>query len=191
MRLTIRLLSLFLGAALVAAAPPAEGRISRIEITRTEPAFGGQSFGAVGAYQRLAGRAYGEVDPAHPGNAIIQDLYLAPRNARGLVRMIRTFIHLGFNRDERGRRVFDGAYPHIGGGLMPLNVRFAQPGRAWGEQIDHLYPAYDFPFAYTRQHDPLSQRTQGVLLNAGDSWLAPGGGRRYASGKPSRRRAPW
>jgi hypothetical protein len=78
-------------------------------------------------------------------------------------RMIRSFIHLGFNQDEQGRRVFHGAYPHIGGGLMPLNVRFAQPGRAWGDQIDHLYPAYDFPFTYARQHDPLTQRTQGIL----------------------------
>jgi hypothetical protein len=62
-------------------------------------------------------------------------------------RMIRTFLHLGFNQDEAGKRVFEGAYPHIGGGLIPLNVRFGQPGRAWGEQTDHLYPAYDFPFA--------------------------------------------
>ena len=50
--------------------------------------------------------------------------------------------------------MFDGAYPHIGGGLMPLNVRFGQPVRAWGEQTDHLYPAYDFPFSYARQSDP-------------------------------------
>jgi hypothetical protein len=60
-------------------------------------------------------------------------------------------------------RVFDGAYPHVGGGLMPLNVRFGQPMRAWGEQTDHLYPAYDFPFSYARQSDPLTGRTQGVL----------------------------
>jgi Alpha/beta hydrolase domain len=60
-------------------------------------------------------------------------------------------------------RVFDGAYPHVGGGLMPLNVRFGQPVRAWGEQTDHLYPAYDFPFSYARQSDPLTGRTQGVL----------------------------
>jgi Alpha/beta hydrolase domain len=78
-------------------------------------------------------------------------------------RMIRSFIHLGFNRDEQGRVAFEGALPHIGGGLMPLNVRFAQPGRAWGEQIDHLYPAYDFPFAYGRQHDPITGRSQGLL----------------------------
>ena len=74
--------------------------------------------------------------------------------------MIRSFLALGFNRDEAGRRVFDGAYPHIGGGLMPLNVRFGQPVRAWGEQIDHLYPAYDFPFTYARQTDPLTRRTR-------------------------------
>ena len=78
-------------------------------------------------------------------------------------RMIRSFLHLGFNRDEGGRIAFEGALPHIGGGLLPLNVRFAQPGRAWGEQIDHLYPAYDFPFAYGRQHDPITGRSQGIL----------------------------
>ena len=46
---------------------------------------------------------------------------------------------------------------------MPLNVRFGQPVRAWGEQVDHLYPAYDFPFTYARQTDPLTRRTQGMF----------------------------
>jgi hypothetical protein len=78
-------------------------------------------------------------------------------------RMIRSFLALGFNEGESGHRVFDGAYPHIGGGLMPLNIRFGQPLRAWGEQTDHTYPAYDFPFSYTRQFDPLTQRDAGVL----------------------------
>jgi hypothetical protein len=78
-------------------------------------------------------------------------------------RMIRSFLALGFNEDENGQRVFDGAYPHIGGGLMPLNIRFGQPTRAWGEQTDHTYPAYEFPFSYTRQFDPLTERDGGVL----------------------------
>jgi hypothetical protein len=47
--------------------------------------------------------------------------------------------------------------------VIPLNVRFGQPSRAWGEQVDHLYPAYDFPFAYARQFDPLTQRDAGLL----------------------------
>jgi hypothetical protein len=78
-------------------------------------------------------------------------------------RFIRSLIHLGFNRDEQGRTVFDGAFPHIGGGLMPLNVRFGQPGRAVNGQIDHLYPGAEFPFAYGSVHDPLTGRTQGIL----------------------------
>ena len=78
-------------------------------------------------------------------------------------RMIRSLLALGFNGDEAGRRVVDGAFPYIGGGLMPLNVRFGQPLRAWGEQTDHLYPAYDFPFTYARETDPLTQRTGGMF----------------------------
>ena len=78
-------------------------------------------------------------------------------------RNLRLFLHLGFNRDEAGRRAYDGMLPHIGGGLAAMNIRFAQPGRAWGEQIDHLYPAYDFPFAYARVTDPITGRTQSVL----------------------------
>ncbi|HEY0477815.1 MAG TPA: alpha/beta hydrolase domain-containing protein [Kofleriaceae bacterium] len=74
-------------AALIAAGTgPADARITRIEITRTEsPAFGGASFGAVGTYDKLVGRAFGEIDPRDPHNAVIQDLELAPRNARGMV----------------------------------------------------------------------------------------------------------
>ncbi len=78
-------------------------------------------------------------------------------------RMVRSFLALGFNRTEAGGRAFDAAYPHIGGGLMPLNVRFSQSLRAWGDQVDHLYPAYDFPFSYTRQTDLLTGRVAGVL----------------------------
>jgi Alpha/beta hydrolase domain len=78
-------------------------------------------------------------------------------------RFIRSFIHLGFNEAEEGGKVYEGAFPHIGGGLMPLNVRFGQPGRAWGDQVDHLYPAYDFPFTYQQQTDPITGRRQGIL----------------------------
>jgi hypothetical protein len=88
-------------------------------------------------------------------------------------RMVRSLLALGFNRDETGRRVFDGAFPHIGGGLMPLNIRFGQPVRAWGEQTDHLYPAYDFPFTYARQTDPLTQRTGGLFDRCGATDTCP------------------
>ena len=81
----LRGMAAVLTAAMALSVPAAQARVTRIEITRTEPAFGGASFGNVGAYERLIGRASGELDPADPANAIIQDLNLAPRNARGLV----------------------------------------------------------------------------------------------------------
>ena len=54
-------------------------------ITTKTGAFDGLSFGAVGPYEQLDGTAYGEVDPRDPLNAVIQDVQLAPRNARGMV----------------------------------------------------------------------------------------------------------
>src|SRR5215210_6912470 len=65
---------------------PVGGGITRLEITRVEsPAFAGRGFGSVGAYMKLVGRAYGEVDPLDPRNAVITDIKLAPTNAYGMV----------------------------------------------------------------------------------------------------------
>ena len=44
--------------------------------------------------------------------------------------LIRTFLNLGFNEDEAGRRVLDGALPSIAARQTPVNVRFAIPGGA-------------------------------------------------------------
>jgi hypothetical protein len=74
-------LSIALGAPIVS-----EAHVTRIEITRVEsPTFEGTSFGDVGQYEKLVGRAFGEVDPNDPRNAVIVDITLAPRNARGMV----------------------------------------------------------------------------------------------------------
>jgi Alpha/beta hydrolase domain len=64
---------------------PAEARITKITVAITVPAYGGATFGAVGAYEFVTGTAFGEVDPADERNKIIQDIELAPRNARGMV----------------------------------------------------------------------------------------------------------
>jgi hypothetical protein len=73
------------GSTLVAA-PAADARITRIDITTTEsPTFGGYSWPGVGQYEKLAGKAYGELNPTDPKNAVIADIALAPRNADGNV----------------------------------------------------------------------------------------------------------
>jgi hypothetical protein len=69
----------------------AEAQITRIVIdprASESPTFEGRTFGpngSVGQYEKLRGKAYGEVDPANPRNAVITDLTRAPRNARGKV----------------------------------------------------------------------------------------------------------
>src|SRR4026209_1294667 len=67
-------------------------QVTRIVIdTVVSPAFGGASYGTVGQYETIAGRAFGELDPKDPRNAIITDLHFAPRNARGRVEYTATF----------------------------------------------------------------------------------------------------
>ena len=60
-------------------------QVTRIQITRVDSFAVGKTFGDVGAYERVIGTVYGELDPAEPRNAGIVGLVQAPRNARGLV----------------------------------------------------------------------------------------------------------
>ena len=60
--------------------------ITKVQITATEsPTFGGYSWPGIGQYEKIVGKAFGEVDPTDPRNAVIVDIELAPRNARGNV----------------------------------------------------------------------------------------------------------
>ena len=73
-------------AVVLASCQMAQARITRITITRVDsPAFEGRSFGGVGQYEKLVGHVAGEIDPADPHNAVITDVGLAPRDARGKV----------------------------------------------------------------------------------------------------------
>lgn len=66
---------------------PAGARVTRIVIDETLP----MSAGPGPAYEQVAGRAFGELDPALPGNAIIQDIGLA-KDAAGKVRYVASFV---------------------------------------------------------------------------------------------------
>ena len=64
----------------------------RMTVTATEDFAG--SFGSVGAYEKVSGTLHGEVDPKDSKNAVIQDLQLAPVNARGMVEYSTDFVLL-------------------------------------------------------------------------------------------------
>src|SRR5580704_1874292 len=66
-------------------APALPAGLLRIELSERSDVLGGKSFGNVGPYERLVGRAYFAVDPKAPANKIICDIDKAPRNDSGLV----------------------------------------------------------------------------------------------------------
>src|SRR4030095_9073287 len=74
------------GMALVAWAPSAHARGTRI-ILDPPSALTGQDI----TYQTIGGRAWGELDPSDPKNALITDIGLAPKKANGNVEYIASF----------------------------------------------------------------------------------------------------
>lgn len=84
--------ALMVGALALTFCQPAAARITRIVIDETVPmpVPAGAAPPPI-AYEQVAGRAFGELDPKLPGNAIIQDIKLA-READGKVRYVASFV---------------------------------------------------------------------------------------------------
>jgi len=82
---SLRLAAAGLTVAVVFGVSGVHARITNIQMASQTPASGGASFGSVGAYENIVGVAFGEIDPDDPLNAVITDIDLAPRNARGAV----------------------------------------------------------------------------------------------------------
>jgi hypothetical protein len=81
--------AIILVAGILGFASPCAAKIVKFEIVRVEsPAFEGRSFGTVGTYDRIVGRATLAVAPDDPHNKIIVDLDRAPRNAQGQVEAV-------------------------------------------------------------------------------------------------------
>ena len=69
----------------------ANANVVRIEILETAPVAAPRGSESIGPFERITGKIHGEVDPNDPKNAIITDIKLAPRNAKGRVGYIATF----------------------------------------------------------------------------------------------------
>jgi hypothetical protein len=83
-------------------------------------------------------------------------------------RYLRHHISEGFNRDEQGRRVFDGIYSHIAGvGRLFFNVPFSQPARTNTQHEDHTAPESWFPFSTAALEDPLTKQKGTVFRGDG------------------------
>src|ERR1700687_102785 len=86
---------LTIGFFLVTALPlTTEARVVRFVVEQRRPFNNGSSWGSSGAYERLDGTAYMEVNPRDPLNAVIVNLDRAPRNPRGMVEFNAPFFIL-------------------------------------------------------------------------------------------------
>ena len=85
---------------------------------------------------------YAETDDAGTANPLsgaIGRAYSYGRSQSG--RFLRQMLHLGLNRDESGRIVFDGMLPNVAGGKMgEFNVRFGQPSSLSNRSVNNLPP---------------------------------------------------
>ena len=82
----------------------AEARVVRIVVERTTPYADGKTFGEAGAFERLEGTVYMEVDPEDPLNAVVVNLDRAPRNANGFVEFSAPFFLIKPVDLSRGNR---------------------------------------------------------------------------------------
>jgi hypothetical protein len=77
---------------------------------------------------------------------------------------MRDFLYQGFNEDESGRRVCDGAYVHVAGAQkLYLNYRFAQPNPFTQQHRERYVPDTNFPRAYAIRPNPLDGPPDGIL----------------------------
>ena len=122
------------------AARSAASHVTKIVIDKTEPAFEGRVFGTTGAYEKLTGKAYGEVDPKDRVDKIITDIDLAPRNARGMVEYSTDVVifrpadlskgnhRLLHHLNNRGNLGFLGSLNDGGGANLPTKAADAGNG---------------------------------------------------------------
>jgi hypothetical protein len=89
-------------------------------------------------------------------------------------RAINDFIYQGFNADVSGRIVFDGAMPLLSATRRTdTNFEFAQPGRFARQHEDHEYGGDQFPFTYAASKDPVTRKTDGMLIQCEKSRTCP------------------
>ena len=113
------------------------------------PTFAGVSFGEAGQYEKLVGRAFGELAPESSLNTVITDLSLAPRNARGKVEYTVDIYILKPVDMTHGNKVL----------LCDVTNR--------GSKMTYL--PLNFPFRAPPEHLPINDPTSAE--DAGDGFL--------------------
>ena len=143
--------------------------------TATDPVIEGIAFASIRdfvLFLRYAEKdSVGTPNPIHPPTPYKSVLGVGVSESG---RLLRDMIYQDFNIDSSGRKVFDGAFVSVSGSRKTIvNAEFSQPGRFSRQHEDHLYAGDQFPFTYTTTHDPISGKTDGILVKCTKSKSCP------------------
>lgn len=154
-----------------------EAHVRKIVVDKkVSPAFDGATFGSAGRYETLAGRAFGELDPNDPHNAIITDIKLAPRNAAGKVEYVASFFLVKPIDMSKSSRLMWQDVPNRGGRII-ISAAHRNDGdiglsSGWqGDNSGRTAPADDnewvtVPIAKTPNGSPVTGLVLGRIVNA-------------------------
>ncbi len=169
------------GSAVVPA--PFEG-ITKIVInaaTSEAVTFGGTTFGNVGAYQKIRGTAFGQLDPNNTKNGVIADMALAQRNASGAVEYSMDFFILKpvdlskgnhkvfYEVNNRGGKQF-GGFNQSSGGNNPTTAANAGQAFLMNQGYTLVWSGWDGGVSTSTTADllkitlPLAKNTNGTAI---------------------------
>src|ERR1044072_8718822 len=173
----MRYVSFSLIVALLALPSTVDAHVKKIVVEKkVSPAFDGATFGPSGQYETLDGRAYGELDPNHPRNAIITDIKLPPRNANGMVDYVVSFYLVKPLDMSKASHLMWQDVPNRGGRITinPIERGYGDIGLSTGWQGDNsgrTVPGPDndwviVPIAKNPDGSPVSGLVIGRIVNA-------------------------
>jgi hypothetical protein len=161
------------GAVCIAFAPfSTHARITRVEVIATGT---GESSPRAGLYEIIEGVAYGEVSPADPKNALITDIELAPRNARGNVEYAFQFLidkPVDLSKGN-GKVVYQPLPPAPTVNPTALDAAFLRSrgytivSSAWGQSPADPSPGITLPIAMQPDGSVLTGRAYDYMQQGG------------------------
>ena len=105
---------------------------------------------------------------SNPISGTVKEAYTVGSSQSGA--FLHGFIFWGFNKDENGRKVFDGAWPQIDGRMMVMNIRWGQPNN-----LMYLYMGGDEAPVWWADYPSLARHLppNGVLHRCAKSNTCP------------------
>ena len=135
--------------------------IYELSYTAKDPTVNGLGLAAIRDFVSFL--RYARTDDGGTANPLAGDVTrIYTETSSQPARTLNDFVHLGFNEDESGRKVFDGMMQWIGAGDgLNMNYRWSQTKRTERNRQEELYLEGLFPFANQTTFDPISGQTDG------------------------------